>query len=58
MQLQIEVSQEKLIFQRDCTICVAKTKALISAADLRFFVFAKIRFSHDLAQLLFPQNVV
>ena len=34
--------------KRDCTICVAKTKALIS-----FFVFAyaKSRFSHDAAHL-------
>ena len=44
--------------KRDCTICVAKTKALIRCAVtvqlIRGFVFtyAKSRFSHDVAQIV------
>ena len=43
--------------KRDCTICVAKTKALISfAVTARLicvfvFAYAKIGFSHDAAQI-------
>ena len=43
---------------RDCTICVAKTKALISFAVTAklicvfVFAFAKIRFSHNEAQFI------
>ena len=43
----------------DCTICVAKTKALISFAVTAKLIcvfvsaYAKIRFSHDAAQLIF-----
>ena len=46
--------------QRDCTICVAKTKALISfAATAKLicvfvFAYAKSRFSHNEAQILTP----
>ena len=42
----------------DCTIRIAKTKALISFADTAklicvfIFAYAKIRFSHDAAQLI------
>ena len=43
----------------DCTICVAKTKALISFAVtvklicVFVFTYAKIRFSHDAAHLMY-----
>ena len=43
--------------RRDCTICVAKTKALISFAVTAklicvfVFAYAKSRFSHDAAQI-------
>ena len=44
----------------DCTIYVAKTKALICASVYRFcvfvFAYAKSRFSHDAAQLLNSVN--
>ena len=42
----------------DCTICVAKTKALISLAVTAklicafVFAYAKVRFSHDAAQVI------
>ena len=47
-----------LKFQRDCTICVAKTKALISFAVTAklicvfIFAFAKSRFSHNEAHII------
>ena len=41
--------------KRDCTICVAKTKALIRCAVICGFVFtyAKSRFSHNEAQIMY-----
>ena len=45
--------------KRDCTTCVAKTKALISFAVTAqllcgfIFAYAKSRFSHDAAQIAF-----
>ena len=48
---------------RDCTIYVAKTKALISwAVDLRFcfriYMYVKSRFSHDPAQTLLHTKLI
>ena len=50
--------------KRDCTICIAKTKALITYACtaklISAFVFAcaKIRFSHDAVKFYFCNTVM
>ena len=49
---------------RDCTIYVAKTKALISFAIIAkliyvfVFAYAKIRFSHDAAHLFLSTQII
>ena len=50
--------------KRDCTICIVKTKALISCAVIVqlicafVFTYAKSRFSHDAAQMLQDGSLV
>ena len=49
--------------ESDCTICVAKTKALISFAVTAklicafVFAYAKSRFSHDMAHFSFNKSI-
>ena len=57
VQSQKNARDSKFRKQRDCTTCVAKTKALISCTVTMqlictfLFEYAKSRFSHDAAQI-------
>ena len=55
MNQDVHPSSGGLKFCRDCTINVAKTKALISWAVIAVFVFAytQSRVSHDAAHIYF-----